>query len=414
MRRELMKPRIQDNDFSTVDREHDGTLIVNNTRFKTRIRASRQTHLELCMDNGDVVNATIKGAKGRQSSARTAQPLKGDVAHIRVIGREERTNAEQLQYRFLLSALAGAGASSTPLFVNRIWFPRADNTQDTGYDKNIRFSCDHESQTLQKLNNSQREIVGAMLSSAPQDSLVIAHGPPGTGKTTTIAAAAAIWVSRKLPCWIIAQSNVGVKNIAEKLVQKEVDFRLIVSQEFYFEWHERLYEKIQDKVIRSDDLPDSVSDVSKTFRGITVVLCTLSMLSNPKLADCGLIGILPLTSLVVDEASQIDVFEFMHLFYTHSKKLTKVCFFGDPKQLPPYGSGEAGLETIFDIKHLKKKSYFLDTQYRLPVHLGSFISENVYNGKLRSRHSIADYSCIAFIDVWKGEELRQGSSFKVS
>ena len=128
------------------------------------------------MDNGDVVNATIKGAKGRQSSARTAQPLKGDVAHIRVIGREERTNAEQLQYRFLLSALAGAGASSTPLFVNRIWFPRADNTQGTGYDKNIHFSCDHESQTLQKLNNSQREIVGAMLSSAPQDSLVIAHG----------------------------------------------------------------------------------------------------------------------------------------------------------------------------------------------------------------------------------------------
>jgi hypothetical protein len=54
-----------------------------------------------------------------------------------------------------------------------------------------------------------------------------------------------------------------------------------------------------------------MSNVSKTFRDITVVLCTLSMLSNPKLADCGLIGILPVKSLVVDEASQIDVFEFM-------------------------------------------------------------------------------------------------------
>ena len=101
-------------------------------------------------------------------------------------------------------------------------------------------------------------------------------------------------------------------------------------------------------MIRSDDLPDSVSDVSRTFRGITVVLCTLSMLSNPKLADCGLIDILPVTSLVIDEASQIDVFEFMvspvsalktishtpnqHLFYKFSKDLTKVCFFGDPKQ----------------------------------------------------------------------------------
>ena len=84
------------------------------------------------------------------------------------------------------------------------------------------------------------------------------------------------------------------------------------------------------------------------FRGATVVLCTLSMLSNPKLAECGLIDILPVTSLVIDEASQIDVFEFMvipvlallaisdtlnqHLFYNLSKHLTKVCYFGDPKQ----------------------------------------------------------------------------------
>jgi hypothetical protein len=72
-----------------------------------------------------------------------------------------------------------------------------------------------------------------------------------------------------------------------------------------------LYEKIQDKVIRSTDLPDSVNVVSKMFRGITVVLCTLAMLSNPKLADCRLIDILPVNSLVIDEASQIDVFEFM-------------------------------------------------------------------------------------------------------
>ena len=227
-----------------------------------------------------------------------------------------------------------------------------------------------------------------------------------------------------------------------------------------------MYEKIQDTVIRSDDLPDAVSEVSKTFRGITVVLCTLSMLSNPKLVSCGLFDILPVKSLVIDEASQIDVFEFMvspvlalwaisdtlnqHLFYKFSKDLTKVCFFGDPKQrksqiagcilvsvlahpmlVPPYGSEEAGLETIFDVKHLKKTSNFLDTQCnqrllflstlltlyladRLPIHLGSFISGKVYNGKLRSEHEIEDYSCITFIDVWKGKETRRGNSYLVS
>jgi hypothetical protein len=75
--------------------------------------------------------------------------------------------------------------------------------------------------------------------------------------------------------------------------------------------HEKLYEEIQAKVIRSDELPQSRREVEMIFRGATVVLCTISMLSNPKLAECGLIDILPVTSLVIDEASQIDVFEFM-------------------------------------------------------------------------------------------------------
>ncbi len=101
--------------------------------------------------------------------------------------------------------------------------------------------------------------------------------------------------------------------------------------------------------------------------------------------------------------------------------------------VPPYGSEEAGLETIFDVKRLKKKANFLDTQCnqssssclhfsyffffladRLPIHLGSFISGKVYNGKLRSEHDIAGYFCIAFIDVWKGEEMRRGTSYLVS
>jgi len=64
-------------------------------------------------------------------------------------------------------------------------------------------------------------------------------------------------------------------------------------------------------VIRSDELPDTPGEVSRMFGNVNVVLCTLGMLSNPKLKDCGLIRVIPVTSLVIDEASQIDVFEFM-------------------------------------------------------------------------------------------------------
>ena len=75
--------------------------------------------------------------------------------------------------------------------------------------------------------------------------------------------------------------------------------------------HEELYAEIEDMVIRSDELPNSQDSVSMIFDNVTVVLCTLATLSNPKLNDCGLFRVIPVRSLVVDEASQIDVFEFM-------------------------------------------------------------------------------------------------------
>lgn len=100
------------------------------------------------------------------------------------------------------------------------------------------------------LNDSQRAVVEAMMSS--DIPLVIAHGeiaskyvsfpsnldkgPPGTGKTTTISTAIKIWDNANRPVWVAAQSNVAVKNIAESLLKRDVDFKLLVSKEFYVEW----------------------------------------------------------------------------------------------------------------------------------------------------------------------------------
>lgn len=67
--------------------------------------------------------------------------------------------------------------------------------------------------------------------------LTPSSGPPGTGKTSTIAAVLAHWQSEQKGAWVVAHSNVGVKNIAETLQKRGVDFKLIVSHEFYFEWY---------------------------------------------------------------------------------------------------------------------------------------------------------------------------------
>ncbi len=72
------------------------------------------------------------------------------------------------------------------------------------------------------------------------------------------------------------------------------------------------------------------------------------------------------------------------------------------------------MKTIYDIKHLKASAYFLDAQYRMPVPLGQFISEYVYDKKLLSVHPIVDFSAVRFVDVRKGQEERVGSSWKVN
>ena len=75
-----------------------------------------------------------------------------------------------------------------------------------------------------------------------------------------------------------------------------------------------MYEKIETYIIRSDDLPNDDKSgvaVGRLLLGSTVVLCTLSMLSNPTLHNCRAFSVVPVERLIIDEASQIDAFEFM-------------------------------------------------------------------------------------------------------
>ncbi|KDQ11285.1 hypothetical protein BOTBODRAFT_464262 [Botryobasidium botryosum FD-172 SS1] len=47
----------------------------------------------------------------------------------------------------------------------------------------------------------------------------------------------------------------------------------------------------------------------------------------------------------------------------------------------------------------------------MPGKIGQFISQHVYDGKLRSSHAMNDYSCLAFVDVKDGEERKNGTSW---
>lgn len=115
------------------------------------------------------------------------------------------------------------------------------------------------------------------------------------------------------------------------------------------------------------------------LKGTRAILCTLSMLSSIYISK--FINLIPFRTLIVDEASQIEITNYMPIFYHHGKYLRKVCFIGDDKQckfladlkrmiidlhwilVPPHGQEDIeDLQSIFEVSHLRPQAFLLDTQ----------------------------------------------------
>ncbi|KAG1821663.1 AAA domain-containing protein [Suillus subaureus] len=217
--------------------------------------------------------------------------------------------------------------------------------------------------------------------------------------------------------WLVAHSNVAVKNIAEKLDKVGFrEFKLLVSKDFHYDWHKHLYERLEHCFIRSDMFGGRAVTASQhlldkhTNKPTRVVLCTLSMLSNPRIDD--FTRQVPVHTVIFDEASQIEVGEYLPLLQRFQHSLKKMVFIGDDKQLAPFGQDDIGqLRSIFEFPHLREQAHFLDTQYRMPLVIGSFISRHVYDQKLMTVHDITNKAACRFLDVKKGKEEKSGKSW---
>ncbi|KAG8730302.1 hypothetical protein FRC10_002899, partial [Ceratobasidium sp. 414] len=412
-------------------------------------------------------------------SSTTPAPKKPPVSlpkdvEIFIYGREEATESDKQRDMFILRLLEGRGSLHGPkykdcAFIRRVWFPtqaqiltgegrKATNSKTTrgrhdwidgdwGDDTDeeevariqaLRLEDDDEDQedetededvgmedptrgvTLSeeiRLNSSQERVVARVVAPNPRGRTraTLVHGPPGTGKTSTIAAAVVILAEVGEPVWIVAQSNVGIKNVAEKLQDVEFnDFTLLVAKDYHSYWGER-YTGLMGRFLPTNML--NFKSYQKRLFGSKVVLCTLATLSSPILDKKGVFIKRPLQHLIVDEASQIDMTsEFMHLFYKHRDALKSVCWFGDPKQLPPFGWSEGTeIQDIFKVEHLLANSRFLDTSYRLPVPIAKYISRAVYESKLKEdrKHKVQlPRNAVVFVDVSDGGEAPGGGKGK--
>ncbi|KAI0956190.1 hypothetical protein AcV7_006651 [Taiwanofungus camphoratus] len=419
-----LKPTKVRNDVSAQFSQKSGALNVSLTRFKTRLRTSTSQKVVLETSNSKGRTLTTQGHTARVNGRSATISVDGSIStaskicNVYTIGREEPTTAEEERTDIVLCELLCKSQLLEQPIVRRIFFPSniSASSQAKARRSGLRDVAPEIHFPARPLNDSQAAAVRRILSTREDDQVCLVHGPPGTGKTTVIAACVTSIVAsgaKDYGIWLVAQSNVAVKNIAEKLAALEfLDFKLLVSKDFHFDWHEHLYESIETNVIRSDEFADNLVGTSRLLLGSRVILCTLSMLSHPRLMASGFSRLVPIKTVIVDEASQIELGDYLPLLSKFGKNIRKLAFIGDNKQLAPYGQDDLGdLRSIFELAHLRKNAVFLDTQYRMPVPIGDFISRYVYGGRLNTVHTDTSALSCRLVDVHHGREKKEGHSW---
>ena len=262
-----MKPAFQKNNIDDSIALIHGKLVVTATRFKTRFRVSGSQvgvinfSQQICLDNItpiQTVSLKFKGqdnkthsgrvdeVKGRIASISTNQPIPNKAVNaITTIGKEASTNAECQKANIILNALQGRISLFQNPIVCHVWFPGNEktNSQATG----LRGHCHWRppSTVTIPLNISQGRAIDSMLRPCTNNDAVqvtVVQGPPGSGKTSVVAGfVQAIQDLSKAEygegVYLIAQSNIAVKNMAEKLANSGfMQWKLIVSRDFHFDW----------------------------------------------------------------------------------------------------------------------------------------------------------------------------------
>ena len=311
-------------------------------------------HIETEKDGvSEIIKARTTQISGRNARLALSGTFRGasKVRSITTVGRECPTTAEDMREGIMLRALQSRILIDENPFIQYIWLLK----RKLSWSGSPMAPTSPMFSFLERdLNPSQREAVNAILSNAAGNRVVLIQGPPGTGKTTVIAASTiSVMASsdKTNTLWLVAQSNVAVKNIAERLAKDNfLDFKILVSKDFHFDWyvhfpqwlidcilywivhsrHEHLYEKIECNLIRSDDFVDDVVATERKLLGSRVLLCTVSMLSNMKIGTFS--RLVPPQMVIFDEASQIEIGDYFPMLIRFRSTLRKLVFIGDDKQ----------------------------------------------------------------------------------
>ena len=299
--------------------------------------------------------------------------------------------------------------------------------------------------SLPWLNATQQHAVNEVLRAKD---VAIVHGPPGTGKTTTLVEAINETLARESQVLVCAQSNMAVDWISEQLVDRGINVLRIgnptrvnnkmlgFTYERRFEAHpdysqlwairkairelrmqrkgrtENWHQKMDRLRSRATELEISIN--ADLFGQARVIASTLVGASN------NILDGQHYSTLFIDEAAQA----LEPACWIAIRRANRVILAGDHCQLPPTvksiaalkaGLGKTLMERIVDSK--PEVVTLLDTQYRMNEEIMRFSSSWFYDGKVKAapitaHRGILDYDTpIEWVDDVANDDETVGETF---
>lgn len=327
--------------------------------------------------------------------------------------------------------------------IRQILDAEKDNLPIRFYESSKSCQADQNYQA-ESLNEAQNKAVNEILS---DNEVSIIHGPPGTGKTTTLVAAIKKLTQNGKSVLVCAPSNAAVDNISIQLLNDKVNVVRIgnenkidekvkaayletkIKNDSSFKFLQQLKnqsddlrkkafkykrnfgkEEYQERKVLKQELKSLRSDIRKIQKDIsqnvlekTEVICgtffSIQQFNLPK--DC-------YDYLIIDEAGQAiepAIWSVAHLG-------EKMVLAGDDLQLPPtvksrtaekMGLAKSVLERAAEID---KPRVLLNVQYRMNATIMAFSNAQFYKNQLIAHESVAnqkiennEFEAVEFIDT---------------